>query len=503
MLPHFVILKTCLTMADVMTVRVRFPPSPTGHLHVGGARTALFNWFFTRKHDGVFVLRIEDTDRDRSNPEHSAAILESLEWLGIDWDEGPYFQSEGVERHREEVEHLLERGLAYRDFGDPERLVNNRINAKADGSEKREPRRRADLISRDESEKMALAGEPYAIRFKVPEGQTVWEDLVHGKMKFDNADIEDLVILRSDGSPTYNFAVASDDAHQTITHVIRGDDHLSNTAKQILIYDAMRWTKPFFAHVPMILGGDGKRLSKRHGATSIQAYKEDGILQPALINFLALLGWSPGEDLEFMKIDELIDKFSLERVLKKGSIFDLKKLEWLSGKHFDTTSAEELSSILSPRLKLAGLATEDELSSKNDWYLALINLLKTRSRTIIDLVDLSEPFLKKQIDFEEGAVRKHWMKDQVTARRILVELNAWLGEADWQADELESRIRSFAADKGLKLGEVIHPLRVAVTGREASPGIFEVLYLLGRTCVLERIGGAIEYLESCADEDGF
>ena len=489
-----------MTTADVMTVRVRFPPSPTGHLHVGGARTALFNWFFVRKHQGVFVLRIEDTDRDRSNSEHSAAILESLEWLGIDWDEGPYFQSDGVERHRKEVRHLLEKGLAYRDFGDPERLINDRVNAKTDGTEKRESRRQADLISREESEKKALAGEPHAIRFKVTEGQTLWEDLVHGEMKFENADIEDLVILRSDGSPTYNFAVASDDAYQTITHVIRGDDHLSNTAKQILIYDAMGWTKPFFGHVPMILGGDGKRLSKRHGATSIQAYKEDGILQPALINFLALLGWSPGEDLEFMKVDELIDKFSLERVLKKGSIFDLKKLEWLSGKHFDSTSAEEIATLLSPRLNLAGLATEDELSSKNDWYLALIDLLKTRSRTVIDLVELSKPFLKKEIDFEEEAVRKHWMKDQDRARRILVELNAKLGEADWQADELESRIRLFASDKGLKLGEVIHPLRVAVTGREASPGIFEVLYLLGRTCVLERIGRAIDYLESSADE---
>ena len=481
-----------ISSGHIVTIRVRFPPSPTGHLHVGGARTALFNWLFVRKHGGVFVLRIEDTDRDRSSPEHVAAILESLKWLGLTWDEGPYFQSEGAGRHRSEVLHLLEQGLAYRDFSSAEDLALERSQSMGEGSDRRIIRRRAELTSKEESARRALNGEPYAIRFKVPEGQTVWKDMVHGQMKFENGDIEDLVILRSDGSPTYNFAVASDDANQAITHVIRGDDHLSNTAKQILIYNAMKWELPMFAHVPMILGVDGKRLSKRHGATSIQAYREDGILQGALINFLSLLGWSPGDDVEFMDVNELVDRFSIERVLKKGSVFNLKKLEWLSGKHFNSTPAEDLALLLSPRLESAGLITRHELSSRNDWYLQLIDLLKTRARTMIDLVDLSEPFFKEQVDFEEDAILKHWGRNWDKSLTILIELRSVLEKLDWNVEALELTVRSYAADKNFKLGEVIHPLRVAITGREASPGIFEVFNFLGKMCVLDRLDRAIQ-----------
>ncbi|MEO2158640.1 MAG: glutamate--tRNA ligase [bacterium] len=484
-----------------MTIRVRFPPSPTGHLHVGGARTALFNWLFVRKHGGVFVLRIEDTDRDRSNPEHVAAILESLEWLGLDWDEGPYFQSEGVDRHRKEVKRLLEQGLAYRDFSSAEELASERAQSKRDGSDRRAVRRRAELTSIEESTEKALDGQPHAIRFRVPEGQTIWKDMVHGEMKFENSDIEDLVILRSDGSPTYNFAVASDDASQKITHVIRGDDHLSNTAKQILIYNAMGWVQPIFAHVPMILGSDGKRLSKRHGAASIQAYREDGILKGAMMNFLALLGWNPGDDMEFMDIDVLVERFSIDRVLKKSSIFDLKKLEWLSGQHFNTVPAEELAVLLSPRLEAAGLTTQDDLNSRNNWYLELIDLLKTRARKIVDLVDLSEPFFKEQLEFDESAVRKHWLKDLDRSFAILKDLRSDLAKSDWNAEKLESSIRSYATVKKLKLGEVIHPLRVAVTGRETSPGIFEVLRFLGKVCVLDRLDNALNHLQEMLTDD--
>ncbi|SVB63046.1 uncharacterized protein METZ01_LOCUS215900, partial [marine metagenome] len=467
-----------------MTIRVRFPPSPTGHLHVGGARTALFNWLFVRKHEGVFVLRIEDTDRDRSNTEHSEGILEALEWLGIDWDEGPYFQSDGVNRHRSEVEHLLKKGLAYRDFSDPEELALERFRCKEKESGKRNSRTRAKLIPPEESERRAAEGESHAIRFKVPDGQTIWKDLVHGEMKFENADVEDLVILRSDGSPTYNFAVTSDDASQRITHVIRGDDHLSNTAKQILIYNAMGWEEPVFAHVPMILGPDGRRLSKRHGATSIQDYREDGILADALINFLALLGWSPGDDREFMNTDELIDNFSLERVLKKSSVFDIKKLEWLSGKHFDTVSTEKLALLLSPRLEANGITNKDILDSNREWYHKLIDLLKTRARTMRDLVQLSEPFFKESIDYDENAIQTRWLSDIDRSLTVLRDFQVEFEKTDWNPDELEAKIRWYAEESGLKLGEVIHPLRVAVTGRDTSPSIFEVLNLLGNSCVL-------------------
>jgi glutamyl-tRNA synthetase len=478
-----------------MTVRVRFPPSPTGNLHVGGVRTALFNWLFVRKHGGIFVLRIEDTDKDRSNPEHNATILESLRWLGLNWDEGPYFQSESLKRHKEEVMSLLDRGLAYRDFSSAEELASERTRTKVNGPDRRAARRRAELVSVKEGEAKAQDGESHAIRFRVPEGQTIWKDMVHGEMKFENADIDDLVILRSDGSPTYNFAVASDDANQGITHVIRGDDHLSNTAKQILIYNSMEWMEPVFAHVPMILGPDGKRLSKRHGATAIQAYRDEGFLPSAMINFLALLGWNPGDDIEFMDLDTLIDRFSMDRVLKKSSIFDLKKLGWLSGQHFNSTPAKELAELLSPKLEAAGLITQDALKMREDWYLGLIDLLKTRARRISDLVELSEPFFSNDIEFDESAVLKHWLKDPEKSLMILSFLRSVFTEVDWDDTELESKIRAYAVQKQWKLGEVIHPLRGAITGREASPGIFDVLIFLGRDCVLDRLGNALDHLE--------
>ena len=311
-----------------MTIRVRFAPSPTGYLHVGGARTALFNWLFARHHGGVFVLRIEDTDRARSSPEHTEVILSALRWLGLDWDEGPFFQSDGVDRHRGAALRLLEAGQAYRDFTTAEELAQAREAAKGVGTDVRLPRRRAEAMPAGEAEERAASGEAHAIRFLVPDGETVWDDMVHEEMRFQNATIDDLVILRSDGSPIYNLAVASDDAEQNITHVIRGDDLLSNTPKQILLSEALGHPIPTFGHVPMILGSDGKRLSKRHGATAVGEYEGQGILPEAMANFLALLGWSPGGELEVMAAEDLIQRFGMDRVLKKSSVFDLKKLDW-------------------------------------------------------------------------------------------------------------------------------------------------------------------------------
>ncbi len=474
-----------------MTIRVRFAPSPTGYLHVGGARTALFNWLFARHHGGVFVLRIEDTDRDRSKPEHTETILGALRWLGLDWDEGPVFQSDGVDRHRADAHTLLEAGRAYRDFTTAEELAQAREVAKADEADHRLPRRRAEALPGGEAEERAESGESHAIRFLVPEGETVWEDTVHEEMRFQNAAVDDLVILRSDGSPTYNLAVASDDAEQRITHVIRGDDHLSNTPKQILLYEALGHPVPTFGHVPMILGSDGKRLSKRHGATAAGEYEGQGLLPEALVNFLALLGWSPGDDQEVMTMEVLVQRFSMERVLKKSSVFDLKKLDWLSGQHFNASAAEALEPPLTAGLEAAGLATAGELEERREWYLSLIDLLKTRARRIPDLVDLARPFLVDELEFDPEAVAKHWSKAPADVLEQLTALRSALEVATWESESLEEVIRGYAEEISVGAGRVIHPLRVAVTGRDASPGIFEVLAFLGRIKVLARLDGAI------------
>ena len=474
-----------------MTIRVRFAPSPTGYLHVGGARTALFNWLFARQHRGVFVLRIEDTDRDRSKPEHTETILGALRWLGLDWDEGPVFQSDGVDRHRADAHALLEAGRAYRDFTTAEELAHAREAGKADEADRRLPRRRAEALPAGEADQRAESGEAHAIRFLVPEGETVWEDMVHEEMRFQNAAIDDLVILRSDGSPTYNLAVASDDAEQRITHVIRGDDHLSNTPKQILLYEALGYPVPTFGHVPMILGSDGKRLSKRHDATALGEYEGQGLLPEAMVNFLALLGWSPGDDQEVMTMQVLVQRFSMERVLKKGSVFDLKKLDWLSGQYFNASAAEALEPALTAGLEAAGLATAGELEERREWYLSLIDLLKTRARWIPDLVDLARPFLVDELEFDPEAVAKHWSKAPAEVLEQLTALRSALEVATWESESLEEVIRGYAEETSVGAGRVIHPLRVAVTGRDASPGIFDVLAFLGRIEVLARLDTAI------------
>ena len=478
-----------------MTIRVRFAPSPTGYLHVGGARTALFNWLCARHHGGVFVLRIEDTDRARSRPEHTEVILSALRWLGLDWDEGPFFQSDGVDRHRGAALRLLEAGQAYRDFTTAEELAQAREAAKGVGTDVRLPRRRAEAMPVGEAEERAGNGEAHAIRFLVPDGETVWDDMVHEEMRFQNATIDDLVILRSDGSPIYNLAVASDDAKQSITHVIRGDDHLSNTPKQILLSEALGHSIPTFGHVPMILGSDGKRLSKRHGATAVGEYEGQGILPEAMANFLALLGWSPGGDLEVMAAEDLVQRFGMDRVLKKSSVFDLKKLDWLSGQYFNSSTAEALEPAVTDGIESAGLATRAELEERRGWYLSLVDLLKTRARTMPGLVDLARPFLVDELEFDPEAVAKYWLKAPDLVLEQLTVLRARLEGSAWEPEMLEEVIRGYAEELSVGAGKIIHPLRVAVTGREVSPGIFDVLAFLGRRTVLSRLDGAIARLE--------
>ncbi len=479
-----------------MTPRLRFAPSPTGYLHVGGARTALFNWLMARKEGGVFVLRIEDTDRARSTEEHTRAILDGLTWLGIDWDEGPSFQSAGLERHRAAALRLLEQGKAYRDFSDPAE-VQAEAEARA-MHPSRVARARADALGEDVAARRASAGEPFAIRFRVPEGETRFHDIVHGEMRFSNDDVDDLVILRSDGTPVYNLAVVSDDAEMGITHVIRGDDHLSNTPKQILLYRALGLPEPTFGHVPLILGPDGKRLSKRHGATAVGDYERLGILPGAMMNFLALLGWNPGDEREVMSREELVEAFTPERILKKSSVFDLEKLEWLNGRHLAATAAGDLLAGVRARLAReqgvgAGLLADD------GWMERLVDLLKVRARTVDDLASQARPYVVDPIAYDEEAVAKHWSREaRETARRLAL-LGERLSATAWDEAGLEDALRALAEELGVGAGKLIHPLRVALTGQTASPGIFDVLALLGRDRSLERIARGRAFLDTASE----
>jgi len=480
-----------------MSVRVRFAPSPTGYLHVGGARTALFNWLFARKERGSFVLRVEDTDRERSSEAHSQAILQGLRWLGLEWDEGPHFQSQGLERHRRDVLRLVAQGMAYRDFADPVAIKEEAAERGVDPS--RLAREKADAIPHHEADRRADAGEPHAIRFRVPEGDATWDDLVHGPMRFRNADLDDLVLLRTDGSPTYNLAVVSDDAEMGITHVIRGDDHLSNTPKQILLYRALERPVPVFGHVPLILGSDGRRLSKRHGATAVGAYEEEGILPGAMVNFLALLGWSPGDDREVMTVDEIIAAFSTDRILKKSSVFDLEKLQWLNGQHL----AREPLEVLVPRLEAALERRGVSLSvpgRDEERLQTLLSLLVVRSRTMEDLADQAIPFLVDvgDLEMDPDAVAKHWERDPDGVRDRLRRVGETFTRCEWSEEALEKALRGLAEDLGIGAGRLIHPLRVALTGRATSPGIFEVLVAIGRNGALDRLERAVERLEAMA-----
>lgn len=480
-------------------MRVRFPPSPTGYLHVGGARTALFNWLLARQRGGTFVLRIEDTDRARSSEAHTRAILDGLTWLGLEWDEGPTFQSDGVDRHRAEALRLLAEGKAYRDFTDPAEL-RAEAEARGIGHPSVLAREKARALGHEGAEARAAAGEPHALRLRVPDGETVWEDLVHGRMVFANADIDDLVILRSDGSPVYNLAVVSDDAHQGITHVIRGDDHLSNTPKQILLYEALGRPVPVFGHVPMILGPDGKRLSKRHGATAVADYEAQGILPDAMVNFLALLGWNPGDEREVMSREELIEAFSMDRVQKKSAVFDADKLAWLNGQYLSALPARSLVPRVLDRLRAHGLDPSGWGAGAPEpggpAFEALVDLLKVRARTVEELALQAVPYLVDVPELDAEAVEKHWAQDPTAVADGLEATLRALEEGVWSETGLEARLRASAESRGVGAGRLIHPLRVAVTGRAQSPGIFEVLVLLGPERVRARVARALERLRA-------
>ena len=480
-------------MTNATKPRLRFAPSPTGYLHVGGARTALFNWLYAKQFGGEFLLRIEDTDKARSTEESTRAIFEGLEWLGLLWDDGVVYQGANLARHQADARRLLESGSAYRCFCTPAELEERRRDAEA-RKEAFKYDRRCDRLPREEVEHRVAAGMPFVVRFRVPEGTTAWDDLVHDRIEFPNKDIDDFVILRSDGTPIYNMAVVSDDIAMGITIVMRGDDHISNTPKQIQLYRALGAPLPTFAHLPMIHGLDGKKLSKRHGATAVGDYQHYGLLPGAMLNFLALLGWSPGGDREVMTVPEMIELFSADGLQKKAAIFDPKKLEWMNGQHLSMIPLEELEPRVTPAIITARLATEEELVERRQWYLRLLDLLRVRSRTIDDIVRQAGPYFLEDIEYDPEAVAKNWKDPAEAAGLLRATRDALAKSSEWTSEALETGLRELAASRGIAAGKVFQPLRVALTGLTVSPGIFEMLLQMGRDLSLKRIEKAIATL---------
>jgi len=488
--------------------RVRFAPSPTGYLHVGGARTALFNWLYARRHGGTFVLRIEDTDEERSSTDMVTGILDGLRWLGIDWDEGPeaggphgpYFQSARLDRYRDAAARLVADGYAYYCYCSPERLREERDKAEQHG-EAWQYDRACLALSPERIAELDATAAPRAIRFKAPATRTAFDDAIHGRIEFDPGSIEDFVVLRSDQHPTYHLSVVVDDIDMAITHVIRGDDHISNTPKHILLFEAFGATPPVFAHVPLILGADKKRLSKRHGATSVTEYRRQGYLPGAMVNFLALLGWSPGDDRELMSITELIEGFSLEGISGGDAVFNTEKLDWMNGQYIARLPIEELAAAIEPLLIDAGLRPDagadlQVRSRPGDlWLHRLVDVLRPRAKRLTDFVDLARPFLSETVEYESEAVDKHLSAPGVGAH--VAALAATLRTLDpFDEPQVEAAVRGTAAERGIKAGALIHATRVAVTGRMASPGIFEVLVLLGRDRSVARLERLVTFLAS-------
>jgi glutamyl-tRNA synthetase len=487
-----------------MRPRVRFAPSPTGYLHVGGARTALFNWLYARRHGGRFILRIEDTDVERSSTDMVSGILSSMTWLGLTWDEGPgiegphapYFQSERLDKYRAAASRLVESGHAYYCYCRPEDLAAKREAAESSGSAWKYDRA-CHALSKDEIAEREAAGQPRAIRFLVPPGVTTFTDLVRGHIEFAREHIEDFVILRSDTYPTYHLSVVVDDVEMEVTQVVRGDDHISNTPKQVLLYETLGAAVPEFAHVPLILGPDKKRLSKRHGATSVGEYETQDYLPEAMINFLALLGWSPGGNQEVFSRDELIERFSLDGISGGNAVFNPEKLDWFNQQHLMRLPADEILRRLRPRIEAAGLwrdsfvdgAAEATLHGP-EWIARVIELLKPRAKKLGDIVPALVPFVSDRITYDEAAVTKHLKGEGVTEH-----LSAWReiiqSLPSLTPAETEAALRKLAESRGIKPGVLIHATRVAVVGQAVSPGLFEVLELVGRDRVTERLRAAV------------
>jgi glutamyl-tRNA synthetase len=465
----------------MVQVRTRFAPSPTGDLHIGGARTALFNWLLARHSQGIFILRIEDTDVARSTQESIQVILDAMTWLGMDWDEGPFYQTQRMSFYQEAAEKLLREGRAYRCYCSPEELEIKREAASRAGIKPKYDRACLGRTS-------FPPGRPSAIRFLSPdEGKTVVEDLIQGRVEFDNTELDDLIILRSDGFPTYNFSVVVDDATMEITHVIRGNDHLNNTPRQIQIYQALGYPIPKFGHVPMILGPDKKKLSKRHGAQSVMEYKEMGYLPQTVVNYLVRLGWSYGDQEEFTQ-KELIEKFSLEAVGKSAAAINPGKLDWLNSQYIKKIELDDLVQSVRPFLEAKGFLNID-----SDLLRKALRSFRERVKTLVEMADLSEFYFSEEIVYDEKAAGKFLNQETVP---VLNQIITFLSnESILGKENAHRQIQQLAEARGEPLVKIAQPLRVALTGRTVSPPIDEVMEILGKESVIKRLKRAIEYIE--------
>lgn len=473
-------------------VRVRFAPSPTGFLHVGGARTAIFNWLFAKNRKGKFLLRIEDTDPERSKSDLTEQIIRSLKWLGMESDEPVVYQSDRIDRYREIVIKLIKEKKAYYAFETHEEL-----DAKRKESEAKNIYYKYDKASLKYNDaavgKFIAEGRPYSVRFLVPEGITQFKDLIHGDTSFENSQIDDFVIQRTDGTPTYQLAVVVDDHDMNISHVIRGDDHLSNTPKQILIYNALGWRLPGIAHLPMILDENKKKLSKRRDTVSVEEYKELGYLPGALFNFLTLLGFAPSDDREIISKDELVKIFSLEKVNKKSAVLDMKKLDWINFEYIKTADENLLAELIIEKLVSKKIIdgttnkTEERKEILTGYILKMIPLMRERVTTVNDFIEKGIYFFKDPDSYDEQGIAKYWNDESKKLLGDYLENLKRIPEEKYNAPSLEEHLRSFAETKCVKAGNIIHPLRLALTGSTKSPGIFELMEVLGKEATEKRI----------------
>ncbi|MFC1485368.1 glutamate--tRNA ligase [bacterium] len=485
-----------------MTVRVRFAPSPTGFLHIGGARTALYNWLFARHNNGKFILRIEDTDELRSSKESVGVILEGMRWLGLDWDEGPilkpdgtlesigdhgpYFQLQRRDTYQRYIDKLLHEKKAYKCFCSQEELAERREQARKEGRPPKYDNRCRDL-TQEEIEKYESSEKKPVIRFKNDEpGQTKFNDIVKGEVSFENNLLDDFVIVKSSGIPLYNFAVTIDDALMEITHVIRGDDHISNTPRQLMLYKALGFSLPIFAHIPMILGSDGGRLSKRHGAASVTAYRDQGFLHEALVNYLALLGWATEDSQQLFELDDLIKKFTLERCSSSASIFDPQKLLWMNGEYIRAKSIQDFTDIAIPWLQKTNLVPQ-KIDDKTKQYLQnVLALEQEKVKYLTDIPELVDFILLDEIEYDQKAIDKVLKKEGI--KEILQDmLDSIKAMGEFTAENLEKLCREYSEQKNIKTGQVFHPLRVSTSGRTKGPSLFHYMEILGREKVLKRI----------------
>ena len=464
---------------------VRFAPSPTGYLHIGGARTALFNWLYAKKNNGTFLLRIEDTDTERSEQKYVDQISDALQWLGLSWDDDVVYQSSNIERHQSVVNSMIENGTAYRCFLTKEELDSLREKSEQNKEVFRVPKTYRDYTESQQQD-LVDQGKSFTVRLKIPDGVTEFDDLVYGNIKVNNSDLDDFIIARSDGTPTYNFVVTIDDSDMNITHVIRGDDHLANTPKQILVYKALGLNVPTFAHLPMILGSDKKRLSKRHAATNVQEYRDKGYTSEAVLNYLSLLGWNPDSEQEIFNLDDLIDSFNLEQVQKKPATFDEKKLLWVSGQHMANISIDIIISELEKLNPNWGEGQSNQY--KND----VLSLTKDRSKTLTDLMEISDTFFIDHVVYDMGIKDKIW--NEVSSQIIDDLLSAINIEDNFDKQTLESIFENLMNQHDLSLGKLMQPVRFALSGLTYGPGIFDTMLLLGKDTCVKRLSESMKEL---------